>query len=511
MAIDFLPVSFTKTVKYLGVILDFRLTIKDHIKYFTDKCNKRLNLLRSLTGTVWGTGKESLLIVYRGLIRSILDYSCFIYNNICLSLFKKLEVLQNKALRVVCGAYNSTPGAVLQVETGELPLRLRFKLLNILYSLKCIHSPEHPTKNIFLDTPESQYPYNSLNDIYNEYKENINIPIYGHQISSNPNWHFPVLRIDTSLTTNFSKDNSSLISKTQALSLLSYYDSHIQIFTDGSRIEDKTAYGMYIPRYSIKEAHRLTDGLSIFTVELFAIFKALLWIQDVKPPRSIICTDSLSSVKSIQSYDNKINYLVKEILILIDCLNKSGLEVWLIWIPAHVGISGNEVADQLAKEAARSQNTIITIPATVPEIKSKLLLYILNIWQSLWDITECGLFYKTLVPEVSYSIPFLHSNRALETTLTRLRVNHNCLNYNTYRIGLRDSPLCDLCLQSETVEHFLLYCHKFTALQVSTYLKFKERGIPYNLENLLGAHRVGTELSYEYILQTERFRSLYRV
>ena len=38
------------------------------------------------------------------------------------SILKRLDVVQAKALRVVCGAFRSTPIAALLVEMGETPL-----------------------------------------------------------------------------------------------------------------------------------------------------------------------------------------------------------------------------------------------------------------------------------------------------------------------------------------------------------------------------------------------------
>ena len=103
-------------------------------------------------------------MVYRGLIRSLLEYVPFIYSNVCNTTFHKLELIHNKCLRYICSAYKSTPIAALQVELGELPLKLRF--LNIIYALKCVHAHGHPAKSIF-DTPlHTIYSTRSLSEIY---------------------------------------------------------------------------------------------------------------------------------------------------------------------------------------------------------------------------------------------------------------------------------------------------------------------------------------------------------
>ena len=65
-----------------------------------------------------------------------------------------MQVVQNKALRLVCAAKYSTPIAALQVELGELPLVHRWWLLNISYALKCAYSDRHPSFEVFTVKPK---------------------------------------------------------------------------------------------------------------------------------------------------------------------------------------------------------------------------------------------------------------------------------------------------------------------------------------------------------------------
>ena len=51
-------ITFKNSVKFLGVIFDRKLTWNKHIKYIVARCNKRINLLRALTGTDWGANKK---------------------------------------------------------------------------------------------------------------------------------------------------------------------------------------------------------------------------------------------------------------------------------------------------------------------------------------------------------------------------------------------------------------------------------------------------------------------
>lgn len=64
-----------------------------------------------------------------------------------------------------------------------------------------------------------------------------------------------------------------------------------------------------------------------------------------------IFTDSLSAAKSIQSTLAKGSDKIFENRILDICNLQADVLVHTIWVPAHMGIIGNETADELAKEA----------------------------------------------------------------------------------------------------------------------------------------------------------------
>ena len=159
----------------------------------------------------------------------------------------------------------------------------------------------------------------------------------------------------------------------------------------------------------------------------------------------------------------------------------------------------------VAKTAITFQTISQPIPLSIPEMKAVILSYLLSNWQLLWDTSITGEFYRQIVRTVSFNIKFADPNRMLETTISKLRFNHNSLNANTYIINCSTSPLCSLCLVEEDSNHFLFDCHRYSDLQLENYIAFAERDIPYTLNNMLGEHKVATILTYEYILKTKRF------
>ena len=69
------------TAKILRVIFDKKLTWRAHIEYAANKCTQRLGLLRTVSDNKCGCSKKTLLMLYRTLIRSILDYGAVAFSS----------------------------------------------------------------------------------------------------------------------------------------------------------------------------------------------------------------------------------------------------------------------------------------------------------------------------------------------------------------------------------------------------------------------------------------------
>jgi ribonuclease HI len=138
----------------------------------------------------------------------------------------------------------------------------------------------------------------------------------------------------------------------------------ITAYTDGSTTRNPSisycAY--YIPEMNFCGSWRLTPGSSIFSAELQGILKVLqeIYQYDSSPPHIHIFSDSRSAIKALLSPNPTKNRCVNEIRNLLDCLKSSGTNTTLYWIPSHCGIPGNEKANTLASDEAKSSsgNTI---------------------------------------------------------------------------------------------------------------------------------------------------------
>jgi hypothetical protein len=79
LELDGSPIKVLKQIKFLGVIFDSKLNFVLHITMLKEKCLKALDVIKVVANTKWGADKNTLLYLYRSLIRSKLDYGCIVF------------------------------------------------------------------------------------------------------------------------------------------------------------------------------------------------------------------------------------------------------------------------------------------------------------------------------------------------------------------------------------------------------------------------------------------------
>ena len=103
-----------------------------------------------------GGDHKSLLLLYKSLIRSVLEYNSFIFTHIAATNQKRIETIQNSALRIVTGAFRTTPTNSLLTEVNDHSLAMRSHQALFKYYFKTKSEQNHPAGGCFDITPLDQ-------------------------------------------------------------------------------------------------------------------------------------------------------------------------------------------------------------------------------------------------------------------------------------------------------------------------------------------------------------------
>ena len=122
--------------KYLGITTDNKLTWDKHIDNVTANAKYKLHLMRKNRAYV---DRDLLKLMYTGLIRPCLEYCASLFNNLNIEQVRKLEVVQNDALRIILhkGRRDSATDMRKVLNVPTLQSRRKVKLAGVVY--KALH------------------------------------------------------------------------------------------------------------------------------------------------------------------------------------------------------------------------------------------------------------------------------------------------------------------------------------------------------------------------------------
>ncbi|EAQ84182.1 hypothetical protein CHGG_10586 [Chaetomium globosum CBS 148.51] len=126
------PVKPEESARFLGVWLDWKLNWKAHLVAVEKKLRTQSYALSRIVAKTWGMGLAKAREVYTKCIRSALAYGASSFHiptdvggePVKKGITKALGKAQNKSLRIVAGAFKSTPIRNLETETWVPPLDL---------------------------------------------------------------------------------------------------------------------------------------------------------------------------------------------------------------------------------------------------------------------------------------------------------------------------------------------------------------------------------------------------
>lgn len=106
-------IEWEDNVKYLGVILDRKLTMAAHINYIIEKTQKVIKILYPLIHRKSKLNSNNKLLIFKSALRPIFTYACPIFSTIANTHIQKLQRTQNKILKMIFDLPWCTPTSEL--------------------------------------------------------------------------------------------------------------------------------------------------------------------------------------------------------------------------------------------------------------------------------------------------------------------------------------------------------------------------------------------------------------
>ena len=130
LTINGLPIPKCQIVKYLGVHFDTKLRWHHHVTQTAKKSAQIMAQLYPLISKSSFLSLSNKLLLYKQVVRPALSYGSIVWGTAAPSTINKLQIQQNKYLRMACGAPKSTNMAFLHEELGIEPFNVFIKRLN---------------------------------------------------------------------------------------------------------------------------------------------------------------------------------------------------------------------------------------------------------------------------------------------------------------------------------------------------------------------------------------------
>lgn len=499
-----MPVVSKEFVKFLGIYFDYKLSFTKHIAYVQEKTNRSLNIVKFLRGTWWGSHPETLLTFYKSYVRSLIDYGSFIYFPTQKAKKLKIERIQFSAIRMIFGFRMSTPTNILMAESKLTTIEHRSETLCCNFLLKTLSIK----RSISYITIKKYIP-----SIIKDRRKKISILkkcikkvtameylIHSDNYPNIYNYDYCILKSIINVNYEIGRKLQKSANPSEQFELIFKNDNAIKIFTDGSKGGESKSVGSACVCMDLDIINHISSdsNASIYTAECLALSSALDVALQHPHLNFNIFTDSLSIVQSLKTPPNSIysNYNILEIrqkYLNFQKKNENS-KIIIYWIPAHKGITGNELADTEAKFAAEQYPTRLKLPFS----DLKLLYKSISMKDTLKLITDAGetkgqhYFQNYFTPCFKPWFKNKNLSRVEIVSICRFRSNHYNLKASLKKINVVEDTVCECGNEEQTLNHIIWQCPNYEKerTMLTRSLRKKRQYPPYDVQNYLSTPNI---------------------
>lgn len=446
--------------KYLGVVLDAKLTWNPHVEKAAKKSLATFMMTRRAFSCTWGLNPAMVNWLYTGVIRPSLVYGAGVWwpKVQQKTAVKHLTKVQRAVCLGITGAMKSTSTDALQAILNIPPIDL-FVMGHArmtAYRLQCegnwFHSPSSRhtkiTNVIQLDVTEMiPDKMTVIMDLEKPYEV---------EILQRDEW---------------------------AQGEPEYLKHALTWYTDGSKTSVGTGAGIYGARPREKLWLSLGKIATVFQAEVTAIRECVRRNVDRKYKKKTIyiASDSRAALLALRGTHFR-SKLVWECHNALKNLSTDNT-VKLVWVPGHQGIQGNEEADKLAKHGAESP---LTGPEPACGVSYSLVKRAVSQWITTrhcdrWSMTEHSRQTRRMLkrPSEVVAAQALKLNRKKLREVVGYLTGHWTFRKHLKRMGLiNSSTLCRLCGEDdESAQHLIFDCAALTRRRTTILEIFTDEGM----------------------------------
>ena len=448
-------IEYSKTTKYLGCVLDTKLCWKNHIELKIQKAKRHLMMIKQSIGVRWGPQPKALKWAYQGIVLPSLTFGAIVWAKACETkgLRDKLSKLNRLISLLMCPMRKKTPTNGLQVILDLKPVDLVIREAALKSFLRV--NAHHRTKWEGIGHNKSH-----------GHLKWCSVKLNNHNIKPDGYDKTIFLNLDRKFKTDLESTASGLPTTT----------SSTQCYTDGSRLGNRSGYGLCITQDGsevTKKNGYLGSNATVFQCEVYAIQKASEILRNMETNSVTIFTDSQAALKALAKV--QINSSVVKNCILE--LNKLGANtsVEIKWVRAHCGHYYNECADQEAKSGTKKL-VEEKIPPPFRMALSKIEEATRKLWDQRWaqgiDCRQTKQWFP--VTNNSLSKNLMRTSRHQLGQIVQLVTGHNFLRYQQNVINSDINPLCRLCGEAnEDAFHIVCICPAFWRLRAEVFKTYK--------------------------------------
>ena len=433
-------------VKYLGLVFDSKLDWKKHLSNRILKACRIYGQCRKLFGLSWGLKPKYIYWMYSMLIIPYLMYGCAVWwqRGEVSVVRNQLNHLQRMCCLGVTGAMTTTPTAALEAILNILPLHILAEKIARAASYKLAVTGEWYTNN------------NSGHST-----------VWMRQTQEEPLLLAPCDYIPR-VTVLDRKFSVIIPTRTECETIISSYEenNNFIFYTDGSVANSGSGAGIFCERLQLNSFFPLGKYTTVLQTEVFAITmciqKCIELLLVGKP--ICICSDSQAALRALQSY----SVASDSIFECIKLLNRMSTveSVTLLWIPAHSGFRGNEIADSLAKQGSSlafiGPEPCIALPVTWFKIRNDewAKKQHLDYWNNLPTCRDTKLYIQK--PSNNIADYLFNLSKSHLKILVRGLTGHCRFNHHMFKLGISNECICMMCGSDyDTPYHLLCLCPRF--------------------------------------------------